>query len=176
MNSDSLEYQIIPMTPADWDDVHLIYQQGIATGAATFETAPPASWEQWDHEHIRACSLVAKGPEILYGWAALSPVSRRRVYAGVAEASLYVREGYRGKGIGKALLVALITVSEQHGIWTLQALVFPENLASIRMNLACGFREVGIREKLGKMTFGPYAGSWRDVLLMERRRSLTGMD
>ncbi len=159
-----MEIQIGAMTPADWEEVRRIYAEGIATGNATLETSAP-SWETWDADHRKDCRLVARGPggEIL-GWAALSPVSERCAYGGVAEVSVYVASAARGRGIGRGLLSALIRASEEAGLWTLQAGIFPENTASIAIHNGCGFRTVGVREKLGKL-----AGVWRDVMLLERR-------
>jgi phosphinothricin acetyltransferase len=155
------------MTPADWDDVRRIYAEGIATGNATFETEPP-SWETWDAAHLKDCRLVARDGESVVGWAALSRVSDRCVYGGVAEVSVYVAGSARGRGVGRALLAELVRASEDAGLWTLQAGIFPENAASIAIHHGCGFRTVGIREKLGKMR-----GAWRDVALLERRSSRT---
>jgi L-amino acid N-acyltransferase YncA len=159
-----VEIQIGAMTPADWEEVLRIYAEGIATGNATLETSAP-SWEKWDTDHRKDCRLVARGPggEML-GWAALSPVSERCAYGGVAEVSVYVASAARGRGIGRGLLSALIRASEEAGLWTLQAGIFPENAASIAIHNGCGFRTVGLREKLGKL-----AGVWRDVVLLERR-------
>jgi L-amino acid N-acyltransferase YncA len=162
------------MLPGDWPAVREIYQQGIGTGSATFAPAPPASWEEWQRARLNACSLVARANAQVVGWAALSPVSSRKVYAGVAEVSLYVAEGWRGKGVGSLILAELIRVSEANGIWTLQAGILPENQASANLHLKHGFRLVGRREKLGKMEFGPFAGQWRDVLLLERRSKTIG--
>jgi L-amino acid N-acyltransferase YncA len=159
-----VEIQIGPMTPADWEDVRRIYAEGIATGNATLETSAPP-WERWDADHRKDCRLVARGPagETL-GWAALSPVSERCAYGGVAEVSVYVAGSARGRGIGRGLLSALVRASEDAGLWTLQAGIFPENAASIAVHQGCGFRIVGVREKLGKL-----GGVWRDVALLERR-------
>lgn len=157
------------MHGTDWEQVRSIYLEGIAAGHATFETNAPA-WEKWDADHLRGHRLVARQDEAVIGWAALSPVSGRRVYAGVAEVSIYVAERGRGRGVGRALLTALVEGSEEGGIWTLQAGVFPENVASVGLHLGCGFREVGRREKLGRM-----AGVWRDVLLLERRSKVVGV-
>lgn len=159
------------MTPADWPEVRAIYLEGIATGNATFETDAPA-WEKWDASHISHSRLVARSADGLQGWAALSPVSGRCVYQGVAEVSVYVRAKFRGEGIGRALLDALISSSESNGIWTLQAGMFPENGASIALHRACGFREVGRRNRIGRAT----NGIWRDTLLLERRSSIVGTD
>jgi L-amino acid N-acyltransferase YncA len=157
------------MQDNDWDVVRAIYREGIATGNATFETDAPA-WEAWDRGHLRTCRLVAKADGRVAGWAALSPVSGRCVYAGVAEVSLYVGALARGQGIGKALLVALVEESERAGLWTLQAGIFPENTASLALHRTHGFREVGRRERIGQMN-----GVWRDVVLMERRSKVVGI-
>ncbi len=152
-----------PLLPDDWERVRAIYLEGIATGNATFATeAPP--WEQWDAAHRADCRLVARQNGSVIAWAALSPVSSRCVYAGVAEVSVYVAASARGKGAGRAILNALVHASERAGIWTLQAGIFPENTASVELHKRCGFRIVGVREKLGRMD-----GRWRDVLLLERR-------
>jgi L-amino acid N-acyltransferase YncA len=157
------------MTGADWSEVAAIYQEGIDTGNATFTDSPPASWEDWRRVKINACNLVACQDGRVVGWAALSPVSARIVYAGVAEVSIFVRADARGKGVGSLLLEELIRVSEANGFWTLQAGIFPENRSSLDLHLKHGFRVVGFRDRLGKMGFGPYQGQWRDVLLLERR-------
>ncbi len=157
------------MRDEDWDAVRAIYREGIATGNATYETDAPA-WEVWDKDHLRACRLVAKADGRVVGWAALSPVSGRCVYAGVAEVSIYVSASARGRGIGRTLLGALIEASERAGLWTLQAGVFPENAASLALHRACGFRELGRREHVGQMN-----GVWRDVVLMERRSQVVGI-
>jgi L-amino acid N-acyltransferase YncA len=153
------------MARQDWEAVRGIYLEGIATGQATFETMAP-SWEKWDSNHLPSPRLVAiaLGDENIIGWAALSPVSSRSVYAGVAEVSVYVAQEYRGKGAGKALLEKLIDESELNDIWTLQASIFPENRASIALHKSCGFREVGTRERIAKLE-----GVWRDTVLLERR-------
>jgi len=194
-----MDYGIYTMRADDWDQVQSIYIQGILTGDATFELEVP-SWDKWDASHLNNCRLVArehtaeaagsqrcsKGLEagqagrlfygqpmdsVILGWAALSPVSSRCVYGGVAEVSIYIAEQFRGKGIGQVLLAALIQESERCGIWTLQAGIFPENVASIALHKRNGFREVGRRERLGKMN-----GVWRDVVLLERRSSIAGRD
>ena len=158
-----MNYVIDAMRAEDWGRVRSIYLEGIATGHATFETdAPP--WEAWDAGHLQKPRLVARAGDEILGWAALSPVSSRCVYGGVAEVSVYVGEEGRGRGVGRALLEALVGESEQAGIWTLQAGIFPENTASVRLHLRCGFREVGRRERIGKLK-----GVWRDTLLLERR-------
>jgi phosphinothricin acetyltransferase len=160
---DTSNLRISPMLSEHWRQVERIYLEGIATGNATFETESPG-WENWDAKHHQHSRLVAFDGERLLGWAALSPVSARRVYAGVAEVSIYVAEATRGRGVGRALLAALVLQAEQNGIWTLQAGIFPENRASIALHKAYGFREVGVRERIGQLR-----GVWRDVVLLERR-------
>ena len=162
--------QIRTLTDRDWEPVNSIYRDGIATGQATFETRAP-SWADWDSAHLSAPRLVATSEERIVGWAALSPVSARNVYAGVAEVSVYVGNDWRGKGVGRALLETLVKESEKNTIWTLQASIFPENVASITIHKACGFREVGKRERIGKMN-----GVWRDTVLLERRSKRVGSD
>lgn len=154
----------------DWECVRSIYLEGIATGDATFETEAP-SWDTWNNAHLSSCRLVARDADSVLGWAALSPVSSRCVYGGVAEVSVYVAAMARAKGIGRALLTELIVESERNGIWTLQAGILAENTASIAIHRGSGFREVGRREKLGKLK-----GEWRDVVLMERRSSVVGIE
>ncbi len=181
------------MRAGDWPEVRAVYLEGIATGDATFEQTAP-EWEKWDAEHLASARLVARSRRAsliatsaakhsavsqvvarskkdgeLLGWAALSPVSRRSVYAGVAEVSLYVAERARGAGVGTQLMARLIAESEAAGIWTLQAGIFPENIASIALHQRAGFRVVGSRERLGQMN-----GRWRDVVLLERRSSTVG--
>jgi phosphinothricin acetyltransferase len=157
------------MQDADWEMVRSIYHEGITTGNATFETDVP-EWKDWNKGHLRDCRFVAKEGGRVVGWAALSPVSGRCVYAGVAEVSVYVAASARGRGVGKALLLALVEESERQGIWTLQAGIFLENETSIALHKSCGFREVGRRERLGQMN-----GVWRDVVLMERRSNVVGV-
>lgn len=164
-----MEISIRKMKNEDWPQVRDIYQEGMDTGNATFESEAP-DWEQWDKGHLSDCRLVAKSGEKIAGWVALSSVSNRCVYKGVAELSLYVGDSFRGQGIGTALLKATIEESQRAGIWTLQSGTFPENVASIAIQKACGFREVGIREKIGCMN-----GKWRDVVLMERRSKVVGI-
>jgi phosphinothricin acetyltransferase len=147
-----------------------IYQDGIRTGDASFETTAP-TWKEWDQTHLPECRLVAVGSRgDVLGWAALSPVSGRCVYAGVTEASVYVKEAVRGLGVGRALLEALVEESEVAGIWTLEAGTFPENKFSIALLKSCGFRQIGYRERLGKLE-----GIWRDVILFERRSKVAGV-
>ena len=147
-----------------------IYLEGIDTGHATFETAAP-SWEEWDANHLklgRVVAISADSGEVV-GWAAMNRVSARKVYAGVAEVSLYVANNARQMGVGKALLNSLVQTSEQNGLWTLQASVFPENVASLTLHKSCGFRQVGTRERIGRLN-----GVWRDTILLERRSKLAG--
>ncbi len=160
---------IEPMIVADWPTVRAIFLEGIATGNATFETSVP-EWDRWDADHLPSCRLVAReSPEVM-GWAALSRVSGRQVYSGVAQVSVYVAARARRKGVGMKLLSALVEVSQREGIWTLQAGIFPENYASIQLHQRCGFRVVGRRERLGCLH-----GVWRDVVLMERRSKVVGL-
>ena len=157
------------MKEEDWESVRSIYQEGIETGNATFETHVP-DWEEWDNRHHQSCRLVARKEGQVVGWAALSPVSERCVYRGAAEVSVYVSPDFHGQGIGKALLQRLNEESEQNELWTLQAGIFPENTVSIELHKACGFREVGRREKIGRMN-----DIWRDVVLYERRSKVVGV-
>jgi phosphinothricin acetyltransferase len=156
------------MREADWPAVAAIYAEGIATGLATFETAVP-EYGAWDRAHLAEHRLVADQDGALAGWAALSPVSARAAYAGVAEETIYVAAAARGRGLGSALLDALVAGSEAGGIWTLQAAIFAENGASIALHARCGFRVVGTRERIGELH-----GTWRDVVLMERRSTVVG--
>jgi len=178
-----MKYAILPMPPDLWPAVREIYAQGIATGNATFETEVP-DWNRWDRNHRKDCRLVAvepidrkatetpapTGKVTVVGWAALSPVSSRAAYRGVAEVSVYIAAAARGRGAGKALLRALVDESEENGVWTLQAGIFPENVASIKLHQSCEFRQVGIRHQIGKL-----GEIWRDVLLLERRSSKIGI-
>lgn len=151
------------MRPDDWPAVRAIYEAGIATGNATFDTAAP-NWPTWDAGHLAEHRLVARQDGRVLGWTALAPVSDRCCYAGVAEDSIYVAPEAQGQGVGRALLGAVVASAERGGIWTVQTGIFPENRASVRLHQACGFRMVGVRERLGRL-----GGRWRDVLLMERR-------
>jgi phosphinothricin acetyltransferase len=146
-----------------------IYLQGIATHNATFQTKAPG-WDEWDKGHLQHSRIIAVDENnAVIGWAALSAVSSRCVYAGVAEVSVYIRAGHRGKGVGKRLMQDLIQSSEQNNIWTLQAGIFPENTASLQLHQNNGFRMIGRREKIGKM-----GDTWRDTVLLERRSTVTG--
>lgn len=154
---------LAPMQSSEWPEVERIYLEGIATKNATFETQSPG-WETWNKAHRTDCRIVARIDNNIVGWAALSNVSSRCVYAGVAEVSIYIDSKYRGKGVGDKLMAQLVNESEQNGLWTLQAGIFPENKASIALHLKHGFRILGVREKVGKMD-----DYWRDVALLERR-------
>lgn len=156
------------MQPAHWPAVREIYREGIETGQATFETAVP-TWEAWDNGHRPDCRLIARIDKQIAGWVALSPISKRQVYNGVAEVSIYIAASARGQGIGKIMMQALVAVSEEAGIWTLQSSVFPENEVSVALHQAVGFRIVGRRERIAQLH-----GSWRDTVLLERRSKITG--
>jgi len=164
------QFLIEPMTEDDWDQVERIYAEGIATGQATFETEVPPR-DRWFAAHRLPCNLVARAGEEMLGWAALTPISSRAAYAGVAELSIYVAAASRGQGVGSSLMFALIESSEQHGIWSLQAGVFPENAASIALHLRCGFRQIGYRSRIARLH-----GRWRDVVLFERRSTRVGAE
>lgn len=157
-----------PMTVADADAVLRVYAEGIATGDATFRAGAPG-WPEFDADHLPAPRRVAEHHGSVAGWAALTRVSGACAYAGVAEVSVYVAAAARGRGLGRALLGALVEEATVAGMWTLQASVFPENAASLALHEHAGFRVVGTRERIGLMTHGPHAGSWRDTVLLERR-------
>ena len=162
-----MEFEIRAMTEADWPDVSRIYQQGMDTNRATFqEKCPP--WEEWNRSHLANCRLIAALEGCIVGWAALSAVSSRCVYAGVAEVSIYIDTTAQGQGAGTRLLCEMIRASEAEGYWTLQSGIFEDNLASIRLHERCGFRLVGYRERIGRDRFGV----WRNTVLMERRSNL----
>jgi phosphinothricin acetyltransferase len=152
------------MRPDDWPSVREIYASGIATGNATFEVEPP-DWVRWDASHLAGHRFVARRDGIVVGWVALAQVSDRCAYTGVAENSVYVAADARGQGVGRQLLEAMIDSADATDIWTIQTGIFPENAVSIELHQRCGFRIVGIRERLGMLD-----GRWRDVVLMERRR------
>lgn len=156
------------MRPEHWEAVRRIYEQGIRTGLATFETEPP-SWEEWDKQHLQECRFVAEENSEITGWASLSAVSSRCVYAGVAEVSIYIHEKHRNKGVGTILMEQLIRSSEESGLWTLEAGIFAENLSSIKLHHNFGFKTVGTREKIGQL-----AGKWFDTMLLERRSTAVG--
>lgn len=156
------------MTKDDWSQVSEIYRQGIETGNATFETQTPA-WDKWDTTHTQSCRIVATMENVVVGWAALIPVSSRKVYAGVGEVSIYISDRFKNQKIGSLLLKKLIEESEAQGFWTLQAGIFPENTASMKLHHNNGFRTVGYREKIGQMK-----GIWRNTMLLERRSKKVG--
>ncbi len=162
------------MVDEDGDAVLAIYCEGIDTGNATFQTEAPA-WAEWSAGHLAECRLVASIDDTVAGWAALAPTSSRPVYRGVVEVSVYISTAYRGCGVGNALLAALIKHSETSGFWTLISGIFPENVASIKLHKRHGFRELGVYERMGKMTLGTHAGSWRDVVMLERRSEIVGV-
>ncbi|WP_143315011.1 GNAT family N-acetyltransferase [Clostridium sp. HBUAS56017] len=166
-----MKIEIIKMEKYHWENVKDIYFQGISTNIATFQRSVP-TFQEWDSSHIKECRLVASFGEKVLGWTALSKVSSRCVYNGVAEVSIYIGEEFRGKGVGKALLNALIKESEENGFWTLQSGIIRENVKSIELHKMCGFRELGIREKVARMS----NGVWHDVVLMERRSAVTGIN
>jgi phosphinothricin acetyltransferase len=170
-----MKYVTDSMRPEDWKQVRSIYLEGIRTGNSTFEADAP-DWDKWDSAHLSQHRLVIRAGNSVLAWAALSPVSSRCVYSGVAEISLYVAARHRGKGVGSALLRALIESSETAGIWTLQGGIFPENAASLRLVRKHGFRQIGRRKRIAKMTRGALAGTWRDVIFVERRSRVTGID
>lgn len=161
--------KIVPLVSGHWNAVRFIYLQGMKTGDATFQQAAP-DWKEWDAGHLRPCRMVGLSGHEVVGWAALSPVSSRPVYRGVAEVSIYVAEAARGCGVGAKLIARLIVDSEAEEIWTLQAGIFPENTASIKLHTNAGFRLVGTRSRLGSMN-----GRWRDVVLLERRSLTAGV-
>jgi L-amino acid N-acyltransferase YncA len=163
MTADVAAVTVRPMRPDDWPRVRSIYRAGIATGNATFETSPPC-WEDWDADHRKDLRYVAVDGDRVVGWTAVRDVSDRYCYAGVVENSVYVDPDNHGRGIGRALLEALIDAATTAGIWTIQTGIFPENIASVALHQTCGFRVVGRRERIGQLN-----GVWRDVLLMERR-------
>ena len=162
--NNNLKYQIRDMKSSDWEVVGRIYQEGMDTNIATFQTDCP-TWEEFDASRTKDCRFVILDDEEIIGWATLASVSKRPVYRGVAEVSVYIDAGYQGKGVGYELLKHLAQKSEEAGYWTLQSGIMPENLASVKLHEKCGFRMVGYREKIGKDRFGV----WRDNFLMERR-------
>lgn len=166
-----MDYIIDEMKESDWEQVANIYLEGIKTGKATFQTEVP-TWDSWNSGHINSCRLVVHSESNVIGWAALSATSSRCVYAGVAEVSIYIGEKHKGRGIGTALLKRLIKLSEEDGFWTLQSGIISKNTASIALHKKCGFREIGIREKVAKMN----NKEWMDVTFMERRSTMVGID
>jgi len=162
--------RIDAMTAADWPDVRRIYEEGLATGVGTFETTVP-SWAEWDAARLPHSRLVARRGDAIAGWVALSPVSKRACYAGVAELAIYVAASERGRGVGRALIESLVASAEAHGIWTLQAATIATNVASLALLARCGFRTVGRRERIAKRD-----GEWHDTILTERRSERVGID
>ena len=165
-----MNYEIREMQPSDGEKVIEIFQEGIDGGNATFEQNVP-TWEAWDNKFFKICRFVLEDEnENIFGWAALQPISNRDCFKGVAEVSIYLKNEFQGKGLGKMLLRKLILDSEEHEFWTLQSGIFPENEASINVHLNLGFRKVGTRERIGQMN-----GVWRDVILLERRSAVVGI-
>lgn len=164
-----MDYKVEMMKTSDWAQVAEIYMEGMKTKIATFLSEPP-SWNEWNKGHCKSCRLAARAGDTILGWAALCPVSDRCVYAGVAEVSIYIGKQYQGQKVGTALLEKLIELSEENGYWTLQSEIIKENTFSLNLHKKCGFREIGYRERLGKMD----DGKWHDVVLMERRSKLVG--
>lgn len=164
-----MDYKIEEMQSSDWNEVKNIYLQGINTQMATFQAEAP-TWEAWDSGHISTDRLVARSKNGILGWAALSPTSGRYCYRGVAEISIYIAEAAKGNGVGTALLQSLVDLSDKQGFWTLQSGIIRENAASIALHKKCGFREIGIREKVAQMN----NGVWHDTVLMERRSKVNG--
>lgn len=165
-----MEYNIDEMKSTDWEQVKNIYLEGINTGIATFQTEAPV-WENWDKGHLNTCRLVARSGNDIAGWVALSPTSSRCCYSGVVEVSIYIDEKYKKQGVGTALLKRVIEQSEENDIWSLYCSIIRENIASITLHKKCGFREIGIRENISKMS----NGIWHDVVLMERRSKVVGI-
>lgn len=164
-----MNYIIDEMNESDWQQVSEIYLAGIKTEIATFQSDVP-NWEEWDKGHLTSCRFVARSGEEILGWVALSPVSSRCVYAGVVDVSIYISDKHRGKGVGSSLLNNLIQQSEKEGYWTLQSGIIKDNIPSRMLHKKCGFREIGYRERIGRMN----NGKWHDVILMERRSKLIG--
>lgn len=162
--------KVIPISETNFNAVAKIYEEGIKTGVATFETKAP-DWKTWDITHLNFGRIAIVENNVILGWASLAPVSSRCVYGGVAEVSVYVSEKVRGKGIGKKLLQELVAISEANNIWTLQSGIMRANKASIQIHIACGFRVIGYREKIGKLN-----GVWLDNIIVERRSKKTGIE
>lgn len=165
-----MKYEIEEINSSHWEQIKSIYLEGIKTEIATFQTEAP-TWENWDNGHLDSCRLAAISEGEVLGWVALSPTSTRSCYAGVVEVSIYISGKYKGKGIGTALLEEVIRQSEENGIWSLYCSIIRENVASLKLHKKCGFREIGIREKIAKMD----NGKWHDVVLFERRSKVTGV-
>lgn len=168
---------IKPITEADWPEVAVIFREGIATGHTTFRPLTPGSYAEFCEGKLETGRLVARDERgAVVGWTTLAPVSKREVYAGVVEVSIAVGRAAWGRGVGRALMRELIARSEAAGIWMLQSVIFPENVASVALHERCGFRLVGRRKRIGKMpAIGPRAGEWRDTLLFERRSKVAGV-
>lgn len=166
-----MKYTIEEMQPSDWEQVKNIYLEGIQTGTATFQAGAP-SWEDWNKGHLGVCRFVARSEKGVLGWVALSPTSGRDCYRGVVEVSIYIGTNFQGQGIGTELLRRVVSCSEENGIWSLYCAIIRENAASIETHKKCGFREIGIKEKVAKMS----NGVWHDVVLMERRSKTVGID
>jgi L-amino acid N-acyltransferase YncA len=166
------------LTPNDWDDVKAIFMEAIRAGNSSFETQPAASFEAWMDEKYPSCCIIARDGESgqALAWAALTSASKRFVFRGVAELSLYVTFSAHGRGIGRRMMEEVLRLSEEANIWTIQSAIFPENEVSINLHNKFGFRLVGTREKIGKMLVGPHAGKWRDLVFMERRSTVAGTD
>lgn len=163
------EITINEMISSDWVEVREIFIEGIGTANATFRTEAPV-WDEWDKDHLSICRFVAKQNEKVVGWVALTPISSMRAFSGVMEVSIYIASSAAGKGVGSRLLQQVIDSSEQNKIWTIQAMIFPENAASINLHKKFGFEEVGTRKQIGKLN-----GVWRDVVLLERRSNKVGV-
>ena len=166
-----MNYKIEKMKKSDWKQVANIYLEGIKTEIATFQANVP-TWDEWNNSHITSCRLIVRLDDIILGWCALSLTSSRCVYKGVAEVSIYISEKYKGQGIGTTLLISLIKLSEENGFWTLYSAIIRKNTASISLHKKCEFREIGIRERIAKMS----NEKWLDVILMERRSKTVGID
>lgn len=158
------------MISSDWNQVREIFIEGIRTANATFRTEAPI-WDEWDKDHLNVCRFVAKQDEIVVGWVALTPISSMQAFSGVVEVSIYIASSAAGKGVGSRLLQQVIDSSEQNKIWTIQAMIFPENVASINLHRKFGFEEVGTRKRIGNLN-----GVWRDVVLLERRSTKVGVE
>ena len=167
-----MKYSIRVMDEHDWEAVKRIYLQGINTNKATFQTEAP-SWQQWDEGHLQVCRFVILADNDIVGWSALGAVSARDCYRGVVEVSIYIAEEARGQGLGEKLLMYTIIASEQAGFWSLYSAVLAENIGSIALHKKCGFRQIGVREKLAKMES---TGKWHDVVLFERRSKSIGIN
>jgi phosphinothricin acetyltransferase len=164
-------FEIRRLRHVDWQNVKRIYEEGIATGHATFEHTPPSTFNRWLQDKINDCCLGVTVNQELAGWASVAKSSNRDVYSGVGIVNIYIAQDFRGKGIGTELFKSLIRCTEDQNIWTLEARIFPENIGSILLHKKLGFREIGIRSRIGLMSYGPFKGKWRDVLLLERRSS-----